>query len=168
MRMKEESEKVGLKLNIQKRWIMASSAITSRQIEGEISDRFYLSELQNHCGQWWQQPWNQKTLKSKGLMLKLQCFGHLMRRINSLEKILMLGKIEGWRRGWQRVRWLDSISGHEFEQALGDSGSQRSLACCSPSSCRVRHNSATEQPQKTSVRLGLNIFKVILHQPIQF
>jgi len=49
--MKEESEKVGLKFNIQKRWIMASSAITSTQIEGENSDRFYLSELQNHCGQ---------------------------------------------------------------------------------------------------------------------
>ena len=43
--------------------------------------------------------------------LKLQYFGHLMRRANSLEKILMLGKIEGRRRrGRQRMRWLDSIS----------------------------------------------------------
>ena len=43
-------------------------------------------------------------------MLKLQSFGHLMRRANSLEKILMLGKIEGRRRrGWQRMRWLDNI-----------------------------------------------------------
>ena len=43
-------------------------------------------------------------------MLKLQCFGHLMRRINSLEKTLMLGKIEGRRRGGQRMRWLDGIT----------------------------------------------------------
>ena len=44
------------------------------------------------------------------LKLKLQNFGHLMRRVNSLEKTLMLGKIEGKRRrGWQRMRWLDSI-----------------------------------------------------------
>ena len=48
----------------------------------------------------------------EGLMLKLklQYFGHLMRRADSLEKILMLGKIEGRRRGRQRMRWLDGIS----------------------------------------------------------
>ena len=45
------------------------------------------------------------------LKLKLQSFGHLMGRIDSLEKTLMLGKIEGKRRGgWQRMRWLDSIT----------------------------------------------------------
>ena len=45
------------------------------------------------------------------LMLKLQYFGHLMRRANSLEKTLMLGKIEEKRRReWQRMRWVDSIS----------------------------------------------------------
>ena len=45
------------------------------------------------------------------LKLKLQYFGHLLRRTNSLEKPLMLGKIEGWRRrGQQRVRWLDGIT----------------------------------------------------------
>ena len=45
------------------------------------------------------------------LKLKLQYFGHLMGRANSLEKTLMLGKIEGKRRrGWQRMRWLDSIT----------------------------------------------------------
>ena len=43
--------------------------------------------------------------------LKLQYFGHLMQRADSLEKALMLGKIEGKRRrGWQRMRWLESIS----------------------------------------------------------
>ena len=69
-------------------------------------------------------PWtarrsNQSILKEispgcslKGLMLKLrlQYFGHLIRRTNSLEKTLMLGKIEGRRRGWQRMRWLDGIT----------------------------------------------------------
>ena len=45
------------------------------------------------------------------LKLKLQYFGHLMRTANSLEKILMLGKTEGKRRrGWQRMKWLDSIT----------------------------------------------------------
>ena len=43
------------------------------------------------------------------LKLKLQNFGHLMQRTDSLEKTLMLGKTEGRRRGWQRMRWLDSI-----------------------------------------------------------
>ena len=70
-------------------------------------------------------PWtarksNQSNLKEinpeyslEGLMqkLKLQYFGHLMRRTDSLEKTLMLGKIEGVRRrGWQRMRWLDGIT----------------------------------------------------------
>ena len=45
------------------------------------------------------------------LKLKLQSFGHLKRRVKSLEKTLMLGKIEGWRRrGQQRMRWLDCIT----------------------------------------------------------
>ena len=47
----------------------------------------------------------------EGLMLKLQYFGHLIRRTDSLEKTLMLGKIEGGRRrGRQRMRWLDGIT----------------------------------------------------------
>ena len=48
------------------------------------------------------------SLEGLVLKLKLQYFGHLMQRANSLEKTLMLGKIEGKRRGWQRMRWLDS------------------------------------------------------------
>jgi len=44
------------------------------------------------------------------LTLKLQYFGHLMWRADSFEKTLMLGKIEGRRRGWQKMRWLDSIT----------------------------------------------------------
>ena len=51
------------------------------------------------------------SLEGRMLKLKLQYFGHLMRRTYSLEKILMLGKIEGRRRrGWQRMRWLDGIT----------------------------------------------------------
>ena len=68
------------------------------------------------------------------LKLKLQYFGHLMQRTDSLEKTLMLGKIEGRRRRQQRMRWLDGITddGHEFDQAPGVSDGQGSLACCSP------------------------------------
>ena len=210
MKVKEESEKVGLKLNIQKTKIMASSPITSWQIDGETMERvrdFILGspkitadgdcshEIKRHlllgrkamtnleniwksrditlstkvhlvkamvfpvvmCGyeSWtikkaecrksdafelwcWRRllrvPWtarrsNQSILKQispeysfQGLMLKLklQYFGHLMQRTESLEKTLMLGKIEG-NRGWD-VRWCHWLSGHEFEQMLGDSG----------------------------------------------
>ena len=51
------------------------------------------------------------SLQGMMLKLKLQYFGHLMRRVDSLEKILMLGGIVGRRRrGWQRMRWLDGIT----------------------------------------------------------
>ena len=67
------------------------------------------------------------------LKLKFQYFGHLMQRADSLEKTLMMGKMKGKRRrGWQRMRWLDSISEHEFEQTPGGNGGQRSLVCRSP------------------------------------
>ena len=71
------------------------------------------------------------------LKLKLQYFGYLMQRANSLEKALMLGEIEGRRRrGRQRMRGLDGINGHEFEQTLGDGDRQGSLVCCSPWGCK--------------------------------
>ena len=59
LKVKEESEKVGLKLNIQKTKIMASSPITSWQIDGETIEtvRDYFLVLQNHC-RWWLQAWN--------------------------------------------------------------------------------------------------------------
>ena len=69
------------------------------------------------------------------LKLKLQYFGHLMRRADSLQKTLMLGRIEGRRRGERQdemVGWHHQLNGHEFEQALGVRDGQGSLACCSP------------------------------------
>ena len=60
MKMKEESEKIGLKLNIEKTKIMASNPVTSSQIDGETVETvadFILGGLQNHC-RWWLQPWN--------------------------------------------------------------------------------------------------------------
>ena len=78
------------------------------------------------------------------LKLKLQYFSHLMQRANSLEKTLMLGKIEGRRRKDDRMRWLDGITDLvEFEQALGDGERQGSLACCSPWGCK--ESNITEQ-----------------------
>ena len=199
MKVKEESEKVGLKLNIQKTKIMASGPITSLEIDGEtvetVSDfilggskitadgdcsheikrRLLLGRMTNldsifksrditlptkvhlvkvmvfpvvmyGCESWtvkkaerrridafelwcWRKllrvPWtarrsNQSILKEispgcslEGMMLKLklQYFDHLMPRVDSLEKTLMLGMIEGGRRrGQQRMRWLDGIT----------------------------------------------------------
>ena len=190
MKVKEKSEKAGLKLNIQKMKIMSSGHITSWQIDGDImeivTDFIFVDskitvdsdcshEIQRHlllgrkvvtnldsvlkCRDitlqrkariikavvflvwvaepqridafklWcWRRflrvPWtsrrsNQSVLKEINpeyslerlmLSLKLQYFGHLMWRINSLEKTLTLGKIEGRRRGQQRMRWLDGIT----------------------------------------------------------
>ena len=209
MKVKEKNEKVGLKLNIQKTKIMASSPLISWQIDGEtvqtVTDFIFLGskitvdgdcshEMKRHlllgrkvmtnlesilksrditlptkvclvkamvfpvvmygCESWtikeaecrkidgfelwcWRRLlrvlWtarrsNQSILKEispgcslEGLMLKLklQYFGHLMRRVDSLEKTLMLGKIEGRsRRGRQRMRWLDGIT-NLIDMSLG-------------------------------------------------
>ena len=93
-------------------------------------------------------PWiarrsNQSILKEmnpeyslEGLMLKLkvQYFGHLMQRADSPEKTLMLGKIEGRRRGRQRMRWLDGITEWMEESGQGPEvgDGQGSLARCCP------------------------------------
>ena len=223
MKVKEESEKAGLKLNIQKIKIMASGPIISWQIDKEtvetVRDFIFLgskitadgdcsheikrclllgrevmtnldSILKSRdiilptkvrwakamifpvvmyvCESWtikkaehrrtdafelwcwrrlWRVPWtarrsNQSILKEispkyslEGLILKLklQFFGHLMRRADSMEKNLMLGKTEGRRRiGWQRMRLLDCITDSMdlFEQAQQGNEGQRSLVCC--------------------------------------
>ena len=198
MKVKEESEKTGLKLNIKKTKIKSNHFMANRWGKSRNRDRLYFLGLQNHCGQWLQ-PWNQKTLalwkkssdKSRQhvekqrhyfadkvhlikamafpvvmygcesctikkaecqrtdafelwcwrrllrvpwtarrsnqsnlkeiipgwslegmiLKLKLQYFGHLLWRVDSLEKTLMLGGIGGRRRrGWERMRWLDGIT----------------------------------------------------------
>ena len=201
MKVKEESEKAGLKLNIQKTKIMVSGPITSWQIDGEtmetVSDLIFLSskiiadgnwshEIKSYlllerkvmtkldsilksrhftlptkvhlvkamvfpvviygCESWtieraerqridafelwcWRRllriPWTARisnqsirkeispeySLEVRMLTQQLQYFGHLMQRADSLEKTLMLGKIEGRRRrGRQRMRWLDGIT----------------------------------------------------------
>ena len=80
------------------------------------------------------------TLEGLMLKLKLQHFGHLMKRTDSLEKTLMLGKIEGGRRrGWQRMRWLGSITDStdislsKFQEMVKG---QRSPKCCHPWRCK--------------------------------
>ena len=215
MKVKEESEKVGLKFNIQKTKIMASGLITSWQIDGEtvetVSDFIFLGSkitadgegsheikrrlllgrkvmtnldsifksrditlptkvclekkamvfpvVMNGCGSWtikkaecqridafklwcWRRS-NQSILKEisseyslEELMvkLKLQYFDHLMQRTDSLEKTLMLGKIEGRRRGRQRMRWLNGIT-DSMDMGLSKfclSDRQAGLVCCSP------------------------------------
>ena len=59
------------------------------------------------------------SLEGLMLMLKLQCFGHLMGRIDSFEKTLMLGKFEGGRRGRKRMRWLNGII-DSMDMSLGE------------------------------------------------
>ena len=82
------------------------------------------------------------------LKLKLQYFCHLMRRTDSFEKTLMLGKIEGRRRrGQQRVRWLDGIT-DSIDMSVSKVQelvmSREALACCSPWGRRVGHDWATK------------------------
>jgi len=70
------------------------------------------------------------------LKLKLQYFGHLMRRADSLEKTLMLEKVEGWEeKGMtedEMVGWHHQLDGHEFGWTLGVGDGQGGLASCSP------------------------------------
>ena len=109
------------------------------------------------------------SLEKLMLKLKLQYFGHLIKRANSFEKTLMLWKVEGERNsGRQRMRWLDGINGHESEQTPGVGHGHGSLGCYSPWGCWVKHNWATElnyltessdmAPQCLSTKMVLEFF----------
>ena len=77
------------------------------------------------------------SLEGLVMKLKIQYFGHLMWRTDSLEKTLMLRKIEGRRRrGGQRERWHYQLNGHQFKQAPAVGDGQGGLACCSPWACK--------------------------------
>ena len=79
------------------------------------------------------------SLEGLMLKLKLQYFGHLMQKADSLEKTLMLRKTEGSKRRRQQdemAGWHHRLNGHEFEQALGVGEGQGSLVCCNLSGCK--------------------------------
>ena len=96
---------------------------------------------------------------------KIQNYGHLMRRTDSLEKTLMLGKIEGKRRrGQQRMRWLDHwLNGHEFEQAPGVGDGQGGLVCCSPWGWKELDTTEQLNWAKNNLPLKYRLFKSILY-----
>ena len=96
------------------RWIDAFELWSWRRLLGDPgtprrSNHFILKEISPEC-----------SLEVLMLKLKLQYFGHLIRRADSLEKTLMLGKTEGRRRrGWQRMRWLDGFT-NLMDMGLGE------------------------------------------------
>ena len=98
------------------------------------------------------------------LKLKLQSFGHRMRRTDSFEKTLMLGKIEGGRRRGttedEMVRWQHRLNGQELEQPPGDSEGHYSLAVVLQSlgSQKVRHDLVTEQQHFLTCAMTLVLY----------
>ena len=104
------------------------------------------------------------------LKLKLQYFGHLLRRTNSLEKTPMLGKMEGRRRrGRQRTGRVDGImDGHEFKQTPGDGEGQGGLACCSSWGCKesdmtelLNNSNKVSQTEKDKYRMMVPICGIL-------
>ena len=123
MWLKEESEKAGLKLNTRKTQNMASGPITSRKLNQSI-----LRAINPEY-----------SLEGLMLKLKLQYFGHLIKR-------RLIGKVPDAEKDWgqkekgtteaEMVGWHHRLNEHEFEQILGDSEGQGSLACCSLWGCK--------------------------------
>ena len=103
------------------------------------------------------------SLEGLRLRLKLQYFGHLMWRGDSLEKTLMQGKIEDRRRrGWKRTRWLDSIT-DSMDMSLGklwECEGQGSLACCSP--WGHKKSDMTEQLNNSIHALDICVYNLCL------
>ena len=95
------------------------------------------------------------SLEGLMLKLKLQCFGHLMGRVNSLQKTLMLEKIEGRRRGWQSDGWMASLTQWTWVWASFRRWWRRGKPSVLQSMGlqRVRHNWATEQQDRISLRI---------------
>ena len=106
----------------------------------------------------------------EGLKLKLQYLGHLMQRANSLEKTLLLGKIEGRRRSEQQhemVGWHHWLNGHESEQTAGDGEGQGSLVCCSPWGHKESDPTEWLNSNNNSTARGTNSHKTALIRPFR-
>ena len=125
---------------------------TRKKAEHRRTDAFELCWRRLSRVPWTARRSNQSVLKEispeyslEGLMLKLklQYFGHLMRRADSLENTLRLFSFLQEEKGtteYEMVGWHHQLKRHEFEQALGDDEGQGSLVCCSPWGRRVRHD----------------------------
>ena len=101
------------------------------------------------------------SLEGMMLKLKLQYFGQLMRRVDSLEKTLMLGGIGGRRRrGRQRMRWLDGITDSESEWTPVVGDGQGGLACCD--SWSRKESDTTEQLNGTELNWKLQAVRVLI------
>ena len=109
----------------------------------------------------WPKPRIEYSLE--GLMLKLQYFGHLMGRADSLEKT-DAGKDGGQEEKGvtedEMVGWHHRLNGHEFEQTLGDSGGHGNLACCSPWGCKELDTTENDNnsSSRSTCHKGSNMF----------